>query len=135
MNIDRGPIFHQYHWHHTFKFTQINTKDSAILKHSFSNVSGSTKGFKFLVTQVLFTGRIFYLGRKWWISFRNALRFLNCYNICELLLFYYFIIIIIYLMLIFVTYKWIINNLANTMIVKITTIFSIANLSRPDTLI
>ena len=32
-----------------------------------------------------------------------------------------------YLMLTFVTYKGIINNLANTMIVKITTKFSIAN--------
>ena len=35
----------------------------------------------------------------------------------------------------FVTYKWNIINLANTMIVKITAIFSIANLSQPDTLI
>ena len=35
----------------------------------------------------------------------------------------------------FGTYKWNINNLANTMIVKLTTIFSIANLSEPDTLI
>ena len=34
----------------------------------------------------------------------------------------------------FVTYKWNIINLANTMIVKITAIFSIANLSQPDTL-
>ena len=32
------------------------------------------------------------------------------------------------------TYKWIINNLANTMIVKITTKFSIANLIQPVTL-
>ena len=32
----------------------------------------------------------------------------------------------------FVTYKW---NIANTIIVKITTIFSIVNLSQPDTLI
>ena len=39
-----------------------------------------------------------------------------------------------YLMLTFVTYKWIINKLANTMIVKITTKFSIAILSQPDTL-
>ena len=38
-------------------------------------------------------------------------------------------------MLKFVTYKLIINNLANTMIVKITIKFSIANLSEPDTLI
>ena len=38
-------------------------------------------------------------------------------------------------MLTFVTYKWIKNNLANTMIAKITTKFSIANLSQPDTLI
>ena len=43
--------------------------------------------------------------------------------------------IIIYLMLTFVIYKWYINNLPNTMIVKTTTIFSIANLSQPDTLI
>ena len=35
-------------------------------------------------------------------------------------------------MLTFVTYKWIINNLVNKMIVKITT-FSIANVSRPNT--
>ena len=41
----------------------------------------------------------------------------------------------IYLMLTFVTYKWIINNLANTMMVKLTTKFSIANLSQLDTLI
>ena len=34
-------------------------------------------------------------------------------------------------MLTFVTYKSIVNNKANTMIVKITTIFSIANLSQP----
>ena len=34
-----------------------------------------------------------------------------------------------------VTYKWIINNLANTMMVKLTTKFSIANLSQQDTLI
>ena len=46
-----------------------------------------------------------------------------------------FIIIVIYLMLTFVTYKWYINNLTNTMIVKITTILIIANLSQPDTLI
>ena len=51
------------------------------------------------------------------------------------LIYLFIIIIIIYLMLTFVTYKWNINNLANTMIVKITTIFSIANLSQPDTLI
>ena len=38
-------------------------------------------------------------------------------------------------MLTFVIYKWIMNNLANTMIVKITTKFSIANLSQSDTLI
>ena len=34
-----------------------------------------------------------------------------------------------------VTYKWIIDNLANTMIVKVTTKFGIANLSQPETLI
>ena len=33
----------------------------------------------------------------------------------------------------FVTYKWIVNNLANTMIAKITTKFSVANLSQADT--
>ena len=34
-----------------------------------------------------------------------------------------------------VTHKWIINNLANTMIVKITAKFSIANLIQLNTLI
>ena len=48
---------------------------------------------------------------------------------------YYLLFIIIYLMLTLVTCKWNINNLANTMIVKITTVFSIADLSQPDTLI
>ena len=48
---------------------------------------------------------------------------------------YYLLFIIIYLILTLVIYKWNINNLENTMIVKITTIFSIANLSQPDTLI
>ena len=38
-------------------------------------------------------------------------------------------------MLTFVTYKLIMNNLANTMIVKTTAKFSIANVSQPDTLI
>ena len=50
------------------------------------------------------------------------------------LIYLFIIIIIIYLMLTFVTYKWNINNLENTMIVKITTLFSIANLSQRDTL-
>ena len=44
-------------------------------------------------------------------------------------------IIIIYSMLTFVTYTRTINDLANTVIVKVTTKFSIANLSQPDTLI
>ena len=35
----------------------------------------------------------------------------------------------------FVTYKWIIKNLANTIIVKITAKFSIADLNQPDTLL
>ena len=48
---------------------------------------------------------------------------------------YYLLFIIIYLMLTLVTCKWNINNLVNTMIVKITTVFSIADLSQPDTLI
>ena len=48
---------------------------------------------------------------------------------------YYLLFIIIYLTLTLVTCKWNINNLVNTMIVKITTVFSIADLSQPDTLI
>ena len=48
---------------------------------------------------------------------------------------FFYLFLFIYLMLMFGTYKWNINNLANTMIVKITTTFSIANLSEPDTLI
>ena len=38
-------------------------------------------------------------------------------------------------MLTFVTYKLIVNNLANTMIVNTATKLSAANLSQPDTLI
>ena len=38
-------------------------------------------------------------------------------------------------MLAFFTYKSIINNLANTMMIKITTKFNITNLSQSDTLI
>ena len=73
-------------------------------------------------------------------KFQNSfvLSFFFLITFLFLFIYYLFIIIlfiIIYLMLTFVTYKWNIYNLANTIIVKITTIFSIANLSQPDTLI
>ena len=66
-------------------------------------------------------------------------RFEDCRCNAVILVFTLFIIIlsinIIYLMLTFVTYKWIINNLANTMIIKITAKISIANLTQPIALI
>ena len=52
---------------------------------------------------------------------------------CFIYLFIY--LFIYYLLLAFVTYKLIINSLANIMMVKLTTKFSIANLSQLDTLI
>ena len=69
------------------------------------------------------------------VTMNTVCKGLKIHSEIDVFIYLFIYLFIIYLILAFITYKWIINNLANTVIVKITTKFSIAKLSQPDTLI